>query len=155
MERPPRRETSYTPSHSLTNRRDHTYYAIIYTTRRIIIGVHYGAYSCFTVSFVGWLADDLLSPSLNNVTDSDERPRLSSASAFFWRLKRLFVSADHCETPALPSTLTRMKNRHTIYPNTMLVEIHTDKAVRKRMRMLRNVPVRIDYGTWSRKRMCG
>lgn len=49
---------------------------------------------------------------------------------------------DHCETPALPSALMRTNNRHAMYPNTRLVEIHADKAARSRMSMLRNVPER-------------
>lgn len=71
--------------------------------------------------------------------DSSERPLLSLDS-FLCRLKRRFVSADHWETPALPSALMRTNNRHAMYPNTRLVEIHTDKAARSRVSMLRNVP---------------
>lgn len=83
-----------------------------------------------------------VSSVLTSTTESGERPRLSSAS-LFCRLKRCFVSADHCETPALPSAFMRTNNRQAIYPNTRLVEIHTDTAARSRVSMLRNAPNQI------------
>jgi len=88
-----------------------------------------------------WSGDTLVSSSLVDAADPGERPLLSSVP-FFWRLKRLVVSADHCETPALPLALTRANNLHAIYPSTILVEIQADKAVRRTMSMLRNVPKR-------------
>ena len=112
-------------------------YTIIYTrVGRSLWGAH-----CPVVSPVVWSGSTLVSSSLVNGVDTGERPLPSSVS-FFWRLKRPVVSADHCETPALPLALTRTNNRHTRYPSTILVEIQADKAVRRTTSMLKIVPER-------------
>jgi hypothetical protein len=126
-------------------------YTIIYTRRinRSLRGPAHG----FTVSLVSWSGNGFVSSSLTDIAGSGERPRLSSAP-LFWRLKRVFVSADHCETPALPSALTRTYNRHTIYPNTMAVEIHIDKAARRSTSTARNAPTWTSCQTRPRNPTC-
>ena len=96
-----------------------------------------------------WSGDRFVSSFL---TDSGERPRLSSIS--FRLLKRFLVSVDHSETPALPSALTRTNNRHAMYPSTRLVEIHADKAARSTMSKPRNVPGRKICKPGPQKSIC-
>ena len=107
----------------------------LHKIRPLAMGTH-----CPVVSLAVCSGNGLVSSSLVVAVVPGERPLLSSAS--FWRLKRFVVSADHCETPALPLALTRTNKRHTRYPSTIAVEIQADNAVRRTMSKLKIVPNR-------------